>query len=198
MKLIAFTGPLGSGKNTAAENLGASLDATVALLAFATPLYEGLSSIMGLCPIADSLEYLCEDREFKETPNARLRGLSPRQGLQRLGDWVRENLGQDYLIRAVEQRIAEIEDSQFRTDLFAITDLRTESEAAWVRQHNGLVIHMIRGDLDISPSRTHSTEQRVAFHESDAALFNNGSPDELRISAANLVLHWLGLPKVAA
>ena len=138
MKLIAFAGRAGSGKNTAARGLSAHYETSE--LAMADPLYDALGALIGLSPFDDNdLRTLCEDRDFKRAAHKALGGLSPREALQQLGDWVRSSLGQDFLLRRAEERLAILEDFQFQVDLAVVTDVRTEREAAWVREQGGLL-----------------------------------------------------------
>lgn len=193
MKLIAFAGPAGAGKNSAARGLSTRYETSE--LAMADPLYDALGILMGIQPTADQdLRALCEDREFKHTASALLGGRSPREALQQLGDWVRQTLGQDFLIRRAEDRLAVLEDFQFQVDLAVVTDVRTETEAAWVRHHGGLVIHVTRGDLSLGINEQvpdHYTESALAFVEGDQYLFNNGTPEELQQAARVRVDAWL-------
>ena len=104
MKLIAFAGRAGSGKNTAARGLSAHYETSE--LAMADPLYDALGALIGLSPFDDNdLRTLCEDRDFKRAAHKALGGLSPREALQQLGDWVRSSLGQDFLLRRAEERL---------------------------------------------------------------------------------------------
>lgn len=193
MKLIAFAGRAGSGKNTATEALSKRFETSE--LAFADPLYDALSAMMGLQPMTDhDLRKLCQDRDFKESPSSALSGMSPRQALQQLGDWVRATFGADYLIRRVQERLANIENSQWPSELAIITDLRTEQEADWVRRHGGLVVHVTRPDHDRPLATTllcHTTERTLNVYPGDDYLINSGTPDELDTAVVTKVAHWM-------
>lgn len=193
MKLIAFAGRAGSGKNTAAEALSQRFETSE--LAFADPLYDALGAMMGLQPMTDhDLPKLCQDRDFKESPCAALNGMSPRQALQQLGDWVRATFGADYLIRRAQERLANIENSQWPSELAIITDLRTEQEADWVRRHGGLVVHVTRPDHDRPLATTllcHTTERTLNVYPGDDYLINSGSPEELATAVVSKVGHWM-------
>ncbi|HCE39704.1 MAG: hypothetical protein CL549_15875 [Alcanivorax sp.] len=192
MKLIAFAGRAGSGKNTAARGLSAHYETSE--LAMADPLYDALGALIGLSPFDDNdLRTLCEDRDFKRAAHKALGGLSPREALQQLGDWVRSSLGQDFLLRRAEERLAILEDFQFQVDLAVVTDVRTEREAAWVREHGGLLIHVSRADQSQGTGEdvpAHSTENPLTLAQGDAYVFNNGTVEDLHAAVHQVVLCW--------
>ncbi len=112
MKIIGFAGPAGVGKNTAA--LALSTEWQTQALAIAGPLYDGLSGLMGMETSVITLAELCEDRDYKRQPTTSLGNLTPRRALQLFGDWVRETMGQDYLLKRLEHRIAHLRTSRIR------------------------------------------------------------------------------------
>lgn len=191
MKIIGFAGPAGVGKNTAA--LALSTEWQTQALAIAGPLYDGLSGLMGIETSVITLAELCEDRDYKRQPTTSLGNLTPRRALQLFGDWVRGTMGQDYLLKRLDHRIAHLEDFQDTPEIVAITDIRTEAETSWVRRQGGLVVHIGRpeGDQPERDSADHSTEQPLTLHQSDLYMFNVGSVDDLHAQVRSLVRFWL-------
>jgi len=192
MKIIGFAGPAGVGKNTAA--LALATDWQTKAEAIAGPLYDGLSGLIGMDTSAVTLADLCEDRTYKRTPCSSLGNLTPRRSLQLFGDWVRQTFGQDYLLKRLEARLAQLENFQDTPEILAITDIRTEPETNWVRRHGGLVIHVSRGDTGLGKGKApdHSTEQPLTFHQGDLYALNAGTVDDLEVQVRAMVRCWLG------
>src|SRR5690606_5094515 len=133
--------PAGAGKDTAAKHLNARYDGVV--MTIAEPLYEVLAVLLQ-CPLEEVLE-LANDRHWKETPLPELAGRSPRQMLQLIGDTLRQHLGEDYLIRHLQIRIADIENLLgTHYSIMVISDIRTDLEAEWIRRNGGQLIHLHR------------------------------------------------------
>lgn len=174
MKIIAFTGPGGAGKNTAARAVGTRFHCEQ--LAFASPLYEMAAAALGLS--------LDEARFAKNSGSTVLRAL-----LENLGDALRATLGPDCLIDRVVDQLSKLEDGQDTPEIAAITDLRTEEEASWVRSMGGLVIHISRPG-NTSPSR-HSTNQPIAFDQRDQYLVNDSTVEDLQAHALVITHLWL-------
>ena len=189
MKLIGLAGGAGAGKNTAAATMDDALPLSVATFAIAAPLYQALGGLMGIGPLDDDLSFLCQDREFKAAPNRQLGGLSPRHALQQFGDWVRETLGQDYLLSRLTEELRHVEDLG-TARLAIITDVRTEAECAWIRQHGGLVVHVHRSGAN-AETGGHHTEQPLTYHQGDGHLLNEGTVEELQERAGLLAKAWM-------
>lgn len=174
MKIIAFTGPGGTGKNTAAATLSTRWQTSE--VAFATPLYEMAAVALGITPE--------EVNQLKQQGDKAVRAL-----LEQLGDVVRKTIRPDFLIVRMMDTLRELEDSQDTPELAVITDLRTEDEAYWVRAMKGLVIHVSRPE-GTSDSQ-HSTNQPITLAQSDQYLLNNGTQQDLEITACAIVRAWI-------
>ena len=174
MKIIAFTGPGGAGKNTAAQQLGTQYH--TAEVAFATPLYEMAAIALGTTPE--------EVNQLKQQGDKAVRAL-----LEQLGDVVRKTIRPDYLIVRMVDALRELEESQDTPELAVITDLRTENEAYWVRAMKGLVIHVSRPE-GTSDSQ-HSTNQPITLAQGDQYLLNNGTEEDLGKIACAIVRGWM-------
>lgn len=174
MKIIAFTGPGGAGKNTAAQALGTQYH--TAEVSFAAPLYEMAATALG-----HSVEDI---HALKQQGDEAIRAL-----LEQLGDVVRKTIRPDYLIVRLVDTLRELEESQDTPELAVITDLRTEDEAYWVRALRGLVIHVSRPE-GTSSSR-HSTNQPIVYAQGDQYLLNNGTEEDLRKTVCAIVRGWI-------
>lgn len=170
MKIIAFTGPGGAGKNTAAEALATQWHTNE--VAFTTPLYEMAAVALGITPE--------EVNQLKQQGDKTIRAM-----LEQLGDVVRNTIRPDYLIVHLVDTLRELEDSQDTPELAVITDLRTEDEAHWVRAMQGHVIHVNRPE-GTSDSQ-HSTNQPITMEQGDGYLLNAGTVEDLHKEAINAV-----------
>lgn len=174
MKIIAFTGPGGAGKNTAAQQLGTQYHTVE--VSFAAPLYEMASVALGMT---------VEDiHALKEQGDVAIRAL-----LEQLGDVVRKTIRPDYLIVRLVDTLRELEESQDTPELAVITDLRTEDEAYWVRAMRGLVIHMARPEG--TSTSQHSTNQPIVMDQKDSYLLNSGTKEDLGKIACAIVRGWM-------
>jgi hypothetical protein len=174
MKIIAFTGAGGAGKNTAAQALGKYWHTEQR--AFAAPLYTIVATLLGFT--TDDVE------QFKKDGSKMVRHL-----LESIGDWTRKELGEDFLINRMRTQLTDMENSQDTPELAVITDLRTEDEAYWVRAMKGLVIHVSRPE-GTSDSQ-HSTNQPITLAQGDQYLLNNGTEEDLAITACAIVRAWI-------
>jgi hypothetical protein len=96
--------------------------------------------------------------------------------MQRLGtEWGRDLIAQDIWLRCAGRALEEAE-RHGRMGL-AITDVRFENEAAYIRQAGGTVIHISRAGGRIAES-AHVSERGVAFVEGDQKIANDGTLEE--------------------
>jgi hypothetical protein len=173
MKIIAFTGPGGAGKNTAAEGLSTFWETSEA--AFSTPLYEIAAVALNTT--------MQEVKQRKQQGDKPIRAL-----LEDFDDLLRATLGNNCLIIRMAETLRELEDSQDTPELAVITDLRTEEEAYWVRAMKGLVIHVSRPEG--TSDSEHSTNQLITFAQGDQYLLNNSTEEDLIKTACALVRGW--------
>ena len=181
MKIIAFTGPGGAGKNTAAEALGTEWHTNE--VAFTAPLYDMAAAALGHTPE--------QINQLKQQGDKAIRAM-----LEQLGDVVRNTIRPDYLIVRLVDTLRELEDSQDTPELAVITDLRTEEEAYWVRAMRGLVIHVSRPEG--TSHSEHSTNQPITMEQGDGYLLNAGTVEDLHKEAINAVRIALASKQVAA
>lgn len=169
MKIIALTGPKGSGKDEAGAAL---MKAGYRPMAFAEPIKEAIETMFSLDP------RIWHDRDLKEKTldeTGILPGLdvSPRLMAQTLGtEWGRELIDPDIWVKAVEARI-QYEANEVGVNKFVITDLRFDNEIEWVQSMGGRVVEVIRPEHNWSTD--HASEAGPDPELIDGAILNNAS-----------------------
>lgn len=149
-KIIGLAGLAGVGKDTALTLL--KLQHRTAGLAFADPMR---AMIEALFANTDTPRRYMQHRRYKEAVIPQL-GVSYRRLVQTLGtEWGLNCLAEDFWTRIADARLAKLQ--QLRWEAIAITDVRTASEAAWVRSKGGLVWHIHRPQA--TPVLAHITEE---------------------------------------
>ncbi|TFH84939.1 deoxynucleotide monophosphate kinase [Billgrantia azerbaijanica] len=162
--LLGLAGPARAGKSTAqgiiADRFG------LARVNFADPIKDALAAMLWL-----DERHLAG--ELKEKPLGWLPH-SPRELMQTLGtEWGRELYGTGFWTTVAQQRLARLEDiegERFQGAVFS--DVRFESEARWIRNHGGTVIHLQRNDAQ--PVRSHPSEAGIPLKHGDLIVANNG------------------------
>ncbi len=129
MNLLAFSGPGGAGKSTAASFLEA--DGWIRVK-FAGPLKSMLRAVgFGDAEIEGHL---------KEVPNPLLAGKTPRHAMQTLGtEWGRDCIGPDFWVGLWERTVCDVLDHGGRV---VVDDCRFDNEAACVRRLGGKVVRI--------------------------------------------------------
>jgi hypothetical protein len=157
--LIGFTGVAGSGKDTAANWLKHLYG--FKSVAFADPIRNGMRAIIGL-----------EDKHFQHPDKEVVLpefGKSPRQMMQTLGtEWGRDCVNQDLWLILAGKKVDEYQNDGYHV---AITDVRFENEAEWLRNKGGLIVHIKRGQ---SSAVAHVSEAGVQATNEDWVIYNNG------------------------
>ncbi|MCK5886870.1 MAG: hypothetical protein KAG70_10305, partial [Alcanivorax sp.] len=144
--------------------------------AFSTPLYEIAAVALNTT--------MQEVKQRKQQGDKPIRAL-----LEDFGDLLLATLGNNCLIIRMAETLRELKDSQDTPELAVITDLRTEDEAYWVRAMKGLVIHVSRPEG--TSDSEHSTNQPITFAQGDQYLLNNGTVEDLGITACSIVRAWI-------
>lgn len=183
MKLVAFCGAAGAGKDTAADMLPASK------FAFADSLYSEVAKAWGV------MEIDLRERAAKELPSAMLsilacndlgfcvanvhknweEQLSPRKILQWWGDY-RRSQEPDYFVRRLKERIGSHANAQ---KCIAITDCRFPNEAAMVRELGGEIWQIVRPGVDAGGTGHISDTDGTEF-KPDRIIHNMGDIDSLK------------------
>lgn len=186
MKLIAFTGRKGSGKDTAADLF---IGIGYQRRAFADPLKETVGALFGL-----SHEQL--HGALKETP-AEPWGYTPRELLQVFGtDIVRDSLGTHF---------PGINGTSFWVDRFrhwhaheksgeyvVIPDVRFPNEAAAIKELGGVVYRIERPGLVPDAFSSHASEAGIGDIPVDGVVYNDSTVPQLHHKLHKL---WLDLDK---
>lgn len=137
--VVAFTGPMGAGKSTAARLMCERLG--YAPTKFAGPLKDMMRAFYataGLEPVEAERRI---EGDLKEAPDDLLEGRTPRHAMQTLGtEWGRELIAPTLWIsawsRGAAVRIA-------AGERLVVDDARFENEAAAVRSLGGVVVELV-------------------------------------------------------
>ena len=164
-RIIGFTGPAGAGKD-----LAASMVPGGHRIAFADPLYQGLSVMLGID------EAVLRDRSVKERPFREF-GASPRQLLQTLGtEWGRQMVCHDIWLRVASLRWMQAAGEG--ASVIVVPDVRFENEARQIRSEGGEVWMIHRPGVE--PVAAHSSEAGLPLKLIDRLIVNDGTVDQLR------------------
>lgn len=128
--LVGLSGPAGIEKSLLASMLRARGFVEAAI---AEPIKAGLCAMLGI-PRA-----LFEDPVLEELP-ARPYGAAPRLLASSLEEWGRRIAGDDVWIRRLEARIVQLLRAGRRR--IVVPDVRTEAEAAFIRESGGVIAHL--------------------------------------------------------
>lgn len=167
--IIAFGYKARSGKDTAASFLE---QAGWRRASFATALKAAAGCIF---------EFTSEQMygDLKEVLDA-FWGITPRTGLQDLGDGVRRLFGPDVWIRALHRHMQKFG----HVERWVISDVRYKNEAEWVKSVGGIVVRLDREGSGAGP---HASETELDTYQGwDHVIDNNGSLEDLRHAVCRL------------
>lgn len=157
--IIAFTGKLGSGKDTAGERMVNMVDLPGRRVSFAAPLKESAAALFDI-PVedwevykndpdakvflavgyTDPLLVVYEDGEAYDVsaPNV-IREFTAREVLQRYGtESHREIFGDNFWAEQAEKKLV-----SYEQEFIYITDARFENEALTIKRNGGLIVRVI-------------------------------------------------------
>lgn len=158
-RIVAFIGPIGSGKTTAAACLK---PLGYHRISFADPLKQMLMTL----GLTHEQVYGSE----KEIPSPLLGHRTPRHAMQTLGtEWGRNLVAPDLWVRAWRYRCE-------THQLVAVDDLRFPNEYEMVRALNGVVVKIERP----GSRRPDEHESEAYEFEHDALIVNNNTLDRLK------------------
>lgn len=184
MRVIAFAGAKGSGKNTAADMVGSLLHANpdgmvrrpLVLIAFADPMREALAALVPRAVVG----------EQKNEPCPLLGGATGRDLLIALGEGVRRvhaNFWAEHLAR----RLDHIDTATMGSAVVAVTDLRRANELdaleAWERGRVGRQLARVWIER---PGHAADEVLETSVRERCAVISNAGTPADLWIRCAAL------------
>lgn len=173
-KIIAFAGPIGSGKTTACDWFHANYPQCY-VYNFAAHIKSAAAMMFGFSG------HQCNDTHEKEKVDERV-GFSPRKAMQLLGTEIGRQLNPDIWVIRMNDILESIKTTQrvissHDNVIMVIGDMRFENEAAWVRKNNGLVVHIRYRDT--YQSHEHSSEKGIDFvPEVDYYLWNGAGLTE--------------------
>jgi energy-coupling factor transporter ATP-binding protein EcfA2 len=159
-RIVAFIGPIGSGKTTAAQCLK---PLGYHRISFADPLKQMLMTL----GLTHEQVYGAE----KETPSQLLCGITPRWAMQSLGtEWGRNHIHPDLWVRAWQHRCQ-------THQLVTVDDMRFPNEYKTLRALNGIVIRINR-QIELATTPAHESE--IYRLEPDTEIFNGSSIERFK------------------
>ena len=183
MKVIAFTGPKGSGKDTAADFV-CKYHANVEKAAFADPIKHIVQHIFKLDGHS-SYEYDRLKRSnlnFEDPTTQRTwRGINGRHVVREIGMLMRSYDEQQFN-RYVQNRI--IEATERQSKVFVVTDLRFDNEYVMLRRHGAKIVKITRPDYKYDG---HITERGFDDHLIDYVVHNDGSLGAFEVNVMNVI-----------
>jgi len=173
-RIVAFTGPIGAGKTTAANCLRDTLQ--YEKVSFAKPLKDMLLAIG--CTPADVYG------EDKEKPSILLCGKTPRYAMQTLGtEWGRDLIGKELWVR-----VWQFECQKHR--LVTVDDARFPNEFAMIKSLNGIIIKIVRPGFHLSMEHESESHEplynRIVNNDNDERNFRRRLIHTLRIYEGSL------------
>jgi hypothetical protein len=167
--LVGLTGKAGCGKDTVGKHMADAYGFST--YSFATPMRNMIMAGFGL-----TMEQLL-DRKLKEQVIDWI-GRSPRYLMQRIGtEWGRNLVADDIWLRCASQAFGVAENEGYPG--VAITDVRFDNEADFIRDLGGFVVHVHRPGLQAVAESGHISEAGVKFKDGDQRIINDSTIGEL-------------------
>ncbi len=120
-----------------------------------------------------------ESIEWKDAPLSQYDNMTGRQFLQRLGDAMKKEFGEDYWIRTLN---VSLEMWVEKGENIVITDMRMPNEYEYIQSVEGAAFHIYMGSFTDKSTDTHRTEAGIRGVPWDYSIANNGTLDELYAS----------------
>ncbi|MCC3299823.1 hypothetical protein [Arthrobacter caoxuetaonis] len=129
------------------------------------PMIDGHTTLAGLLRELDG--------DWEQAKDHRLHGPEVRRFLQVYAtELCRMNYGSDCWVRKVEQKVR-----ASGAEEVVLTDVRFDSEAAWIVENGGRIIEIVRPG--VGPVNGHSSEQGIDPAFISATVINDGTLDDL-------------------
>jgi hypothetical protein len=169
MKIIGFSGLPRSGKDTAAECL--QKEFLFSRIAFADPMKDGLSAMFRIP------RWWFDDRDKKASLVPGMR-ITVRELMRHFGtDVMQGAFGHRVWVDVAYRRLQEITSAPGPLAPGVVfSDVRFEHEASMVRNHGGVIVHLIRPGCERS---VHESDAGVVPVHGDLELYNGGSEGDL-------------------
>lgn len=152
--------------------------------AFRLPIKRGVAAMFELTAAQ-------VDGAEKDTP-VLLLGKSPREVLRKFGEFVRGQFGPEVLTRMAGPIV---QGAQVCKKSLVITDVYSEHEADFVRQHAGVIVHLLRREAP--PERHYWMQSPVVVDRSDIVIVTDGLPSVLRAAVDKKLGDLIGEQKRA-
>lgn len=200
-RIIAFSGPKYSGKDTAASTLFEQNRASFNPCAFArTPMAAGVKNICK--EVFGYSNALMEDPVLKEQPTASWPNVAPRWPMMDIANWMRDKYGGDVWVQRNKRIIADI-DEVMPHWAYVVTDWRFPEETEWLQEAGALMIYISRPEAEaklaaqqaegdamaLNPSESHYASTRAAAH---VVLSNDTEIHNLRNASLGAVRNHFG------
>lgn len=194
MKIILLNAPARSAKDTIADYLELSIGATH--LKFATPLYNSIPHLFGICDAEWERLY----QEEKETPQPKLQGMTCREAMI----WVSEDVlkpkfGQSYMGILAARAIIDLLPAKGTSDrVFVYSDAGFSREASvLVDVFGNKDIHLVRLERPehtfVGDSRSYYSPEEAGIAEQNFhVLVNDGTLDEMYGKVDDLISLIMG------
>lgn len=160
--IVAFAGPKGSGKDTAAKVLEGHKH-----VKFAGALKSMIAALLKYagCP-ADKIDYWIEGKG-KEESCPYLNGQSPRHAMQTLGtEWGRKCMNENFWVQITEKHIR-----NEGLQKVVITDMRFPNERSMVEAIGGVTVKIRPANFSMNDA--HESERHVLTMSTDIDVFND-------------------------
>lgn len=165
LALIALTGRIACGKDTAAQLL---IQNGYTAMRFADPLKEAIAAMLSVP------RELLEDRAWKERVLDDV-GQTPRFMMQTIGtEWGRHMIHPNIWVRLLKRRVLE------HGGPIVIPDCRFDNEARMVRELGGAVVEIIRPEHGTFIKDGHKSEAGVDPNLVDAIIYNDSTLEAFR------------------
>ena len=92
-------------------------------------------------------------------------------------------IGEDTWVHIMARRYVDFCETGWKS--LAITDVRFENEAEWIRSTGGTIIHIVRRDVTWNPDG-HESERGIEINDADMILTNTGSLAEFEQKTLDL------------
>ena len=159
--IIGFTGRKQSGKSTAASAL---VQLGYEKRSFAEPLRSMTNELLLALGLSTAEIVACHTSKEEVIHPI---GVSMRHLLQTLGtDWGRALIDPDLWIKCEQERLEQVPVEAH----LVYDDVRFENEAALIRAHGGLIVHIRRAGLPAADA--HASEAGIEVKEGDLVLDN--------------------------